>query len=282
MTIDGLRWKRVFWWLFLLLFIGSGICLAYYLYSVLNEEHTISTIGQEVTKLRTSPSTETTESGLEPKEEQAAAATNVSDPETDELLKYYQHLANINPDFIGWISIADTIVDYPVMFSPGEPQRYLHRNLENHYSATGTPFLDARCNPESSTENKILYAHNMRSGQMFAKLIAYLEPEFLKMHPTIGFDSLTRRGDYTVFAVLQINLANMDAPSMQCYRLYDTALQEDVDALNQYTRDFAVIRLDDVQQYDRIVTLSTCQHLGSIDRLVVMAREEGTPPETAD
>jgi hypothetical protein len=117
---------------------------------------------------------------------------------------------------------------------------------------------------------------------MFAQLISYLEPEFLKTHPTIGFDTLTRKGDYSVFAVLQINLANMDDPSMQCYRLFDTSEQQDVDALNAYTLEYAVIRTGEVQQYDHIISLSTCQHLGSIDRLVVMAREAGTLPEIAE
>jgi sortase B len=282
MTMRNSRWIRAFWWLFLVLFIASGCCLAYYLISAIAGGQAISSIGQEVTKLRDSSGTAMAESDLEPEEERASIGTIASDTQTDQLLKYYQELAATNPDLIGWVSIANTIVDYPVMYSPGEPQRYLHRDFQRHYSLAGIPFLDARCDPESLTENKILYAHNMRSGQMFAQLISYLEPEFLKAHPTIGFDTLTRKGDYTVFAVLQINLTNMDDPTMQCYRLYDTALQQDVDALNDYTLEYATVRTEEVQQYDRILTLSTCQHLGSIDRLVVMARQEGTSPEVTE
>lgn len=282
MIMRNSRWIRAFWWLFLVLFITSGCFLAYYLISAFAGEQAISSIGQEVTKLRVLSGTHEAENSLGAENKQAPTGAIASDFETEKLLKYYQDLAAINPDLIGWVSIADTIVDYPVMYSPGEPQRYLHRDFQNHYSVAGIPFLDARCDPASLTENKILYAHNMRSGQMFAQLISYLEPEFLKAHPTIGFDTLTRRGDYTVFAVLQINLKRMDDPSMQCYRLYDTTLQQDVDALNDYTLEYAAIRTEEVQQYDRIITLSTCQHLGSIDRLVVLARQEGTAPEASD
>jgi sortase B len=281
-TTGHSRWIRAFWWLFLVLFLASGCFLAYYLISAFAGEQAIFEIGQEVTKLRVSSSPAVVEIGVEPQQKQDPTETDASDAETQALLKYYQDLAVTNPDLIGWVSIANTIVDYPVMYSPAEPQRYLHRDFQRRHSLAGIPFLDARCNPEQPTENKILYAHNMRSGQMFAQLISYLEPEFLKEHPTIGFDTLTRKGDYTVFAVLQINLANMEDPSMQCYRLFDTALQEDVDALNQYTKDFAVLRLEEAKPYDRIITLSTCQHLGSVDRLVVMARQEGTAPEMSD
>ena len=279
MTMRSSHWKRAFWWLFLVLFIASGIWLGYYLVSAFTSEQSVTSMGNTVTKLRTSPSTNQTDLVIEAAQGEAPDETDASDLESDKLLEYYQELAIINPDLIGWVSIADTIVDYPVMYSPGEPQRYLHRDFENHNSVAGIPFLDARCNPESLTENKILYAHNMRSGQMFAQLIGYLEPDFLEAHPTICLDTLTRRGDYTVFAVLQIDLKNMDDPSMQCYRLYDTVQQQDVDALNDYITKYATVRTDEAQLYDRIITLSTCQHLGSIDRLVVMARQEGTPTE---
>ena len=199
----------------------------------------------------------------------------------DPILAVYRSFADQNPDMAGWIAIPDTVVDYPVMYTPGDPQKYLHKDFQERYSFSGLPFLDARCDPAKQTENSILYAHNMRSGQMFATLHQYLEPVFLQEHPTIHYDTLTATGAYEVFAVLQVNLARMDARAMRCYTVFDTALQDDVRALNDYLTEYAVIKLADAQRYDSIVTLSTCQHLGSIDRLVVMARRGNTEAETA-
>lgn len=267
------RWLKPLWWLALLLFVGSGVWLGYYAVSAAENGQAISSIGDTVTQLRASSDLSTPEPGKTPAPEQQPVAAEKSDPENDPLLAYYRELAAKNPDMIGWVSIADTIVDYPVMYTPGEPKQYLHRNFENHNSLAGTPFLDARCDPEHPTQNKIIYAHNMRSGQMFAQLISYLEPDFLAAHPSVAFDTLNQRGDYTVFAVLQINLAGMDDPSMQCYRVFDTAQQEDVDALNDYIAKYAAVCVGEAQRNDRILTLSTCQHLGSIDRLVVLARQ---------
>lgn len=280
-TARQARWLRGFWWLFLAVFIASGIWLGYYGVSTVASDRAIVDMGETITRLRVLNDENEVGAKTGPEPEQAPDEATASMPEADTLLAYYRELAAENPDLTGWVSISDTVVDYPVMYTPGEPQRYLHRDFQNHRSVAGVPFLDARCDPQSRTENKILYAHNMRSGQMFAPLIGYLEPDFLEAHPTIHFDTLSQRGSYTVIAVLQINLASMDAPSMQCYRLFDTALLEEVDAMNVYLQHYATVCTGEIQRYDQILTLSTCQHLGSIDRLVVMARQEGMSPDDA-
>jgi hypothetical protein len=38
-----------------------------------------------------------------------------------------QPLFDENPDCIGWVSIPDTQLDYPVMHTPQEPQKYLRK-----------------------------------------------------------------------------------------------------------------------------------------------------------
>lgn len=190
----------------------------------------------------------------------------------DLLLVEYQTFALKNSDMIGWVYIDGTVVDYPVMFTPGDPQKYLHKDFSGRYSFSGLPFLDARCDPAAETQNQILYAHNMRSGLMFAELHKYLDATYLQAHPTVHFDMLTRRGAYQVIGVLQINLTGMQAPSMMCYSLFTTETQEEVDALNSYMTQYATVKIGDVALNDSIVTLSTCQRLGSIDRLVVIAR----------
>ena len=39
-------------------------------------------------------------------------------------------LFEANGDCIGWICIPNTAVNYPVMFTPEEPQKYLRKNFE--------------------------------------------------------------------------------------------------------------------------------------------------------
>lgn len=88
-----------------------------------------------------------------------------------------------NGDCIGWLSIPDTIVDYPVMHTPENPQKYLRRNFYGEYSQSGTPFLDSRCSMDSG--NLIIYGHNMQNDTMFGSLPKYMEEAYRQAHPVI-------------------------------------------------------------------------------------------------
>lgn len=82
----------------------------------------------------------------------------------------YRHdfdaLNQLNSDCIGWVRIPDTGIDYPVMHTPDEPEKYLNKNYDGYFSYSGVPFLDARCTTYNT--NMIIYGHNMSTGTMFA------------------------------------------------------------------------------------------------------------------
>lgn len=292
--------RRILWWAFLILFLGSGIWLAYYAYSAITGEQAIQEMTNELAALRAQPlavatlpttmptadERATVASAILPVEQSIApsqpdatpnAATHVAVPTEDPILAYYRAHAKRNPDMVGWVHLDQTMIDYPVMYTPYNPQKYLHMDFRKQYSFAGLPFVDARCDLTSLTQNRIVYAHNMRSGQMFAQLLKYLDAEYLRAHPVIQFDTLDAHGDYEVFAVLQVNLSAMNAPNMFCYSLFDTAEPKEVDALNAYLKAYAHTLIADAALDDSILTLSTCQHLGSVDRLVVMARKAAVP-----
>ena len=48
-----------------------------------------------------------------------------------------------NPDTIGWISIPGTEIDYPVMYTPEDPDFYLNHGFDQEPSAGGMIYLDA-------------------------------------------------------------------------------------------------------------------------------------------
>ena len=56
-----------------------------------------------------------------------------------------------NADCIGWVYIKDTAVDYPVMHTPSEPQRYLRLNFDKEYSTAGVPFLKGKWDLDGTT-----------------------------------------------------------------------------------------------------------------------------------
>ena len=70
---------------------------------------------------------------------------NAEDKRVAQLLEVYRELHSYNSDFVGWIRVPGTEINYPVMQSPDSPNYYLRRNFEKAYSNLGTPYLQENC-----------------------------------------------------------------------------------------------------------------------------------------
>ncbi len=92
----------------------------------------------------------------------------------------YQELIEQNNDFFGWIKIEDTLLNYPVMYSPDKPDFYLYHDFSRKKSISGVPFLDAEYKDNNGLY--IIYGHNMRNGTMFNTILKYKDFEFWKQH----------------------------------------------------------------------------------------------------
>lgn len=143
-------------------------------------------LAESVTDAETEPSAEPTE--------QPAAEHNI------------QALIAENSDCIGWLSIDGTNISYPVMHTPSDPQKYLRRNFYGEYSQSGVPFLDGRCDFQST--NLIIYGHNIKNGTMFSDLKKYVNREFLNTHRTVKFETVDGSRYYTVTEVLKTNTSD--------------------------------------------------------------------------
>lgn len=109
-----------------------------------------------------------------------------------------------NSECIGWICIEGTAVDYPVMYTPNDPQKYLRRNFYGEYSVSGIPFLDYRCSIDST--NLIIYGHNMKNGTMFSDLKKYLDSTFRAEHSTIELETAEGVRYFTVTEVITTDI----------------------------------------------------------------------------
>lgn len=109
-----------------------------------------------------------------------------------------------NGECIGWICIDGTAVNYPVMHTPTDPQKYLRKSFDKKYSVSGVPFLDYRC--DINTTNLIVYGHNMKNGTMFACLKKYLDNTFREQHPVIELETADGVRYFTVTEVLKTDI----------------------------------------------------------------------------
>lgn len=145
-----------------------------------------------------------------------------------------------NTDCIGWLSIDGTNISYPVMHTPHDPQKYLRRNFYGKYSQSGVPFLDGRCDLQSS--NLIIYGHNMKNGTMFSDLKKYLNTDFLNSHRAVRLETADGVFLFTVTEVRRTNISDA---------WYDRIAVED----------------------GRLLILSTCLGSDKDGRLLIIAEE---------
>ena len=132
--------------------------------------------------------------------------TSAEPPEQSTTEHNIPALIAVNGDCIGWLSIDGTSISYPVMYTPSEPQKYLRRSFYGQYSQSGVPFLDGRCDLQSS--NLIIYGHNMRNGTMFSDLKRYVDRNFLNAHRTVKFETADGVQTFTVTEVRRTNTAD--------------------------------------------------------------------------
>ena len=151
-----------------------------------------------------------------------------------------QALITENADCIGWLSIDGTNISYPVMHTPSDPQKYLRRNFYGKYSQSGVPFLDGRCDLQST--NLIIYGHNMKNGTMFSDLKRYVDRDFLNAHRTVKFETTDGVQTFIVTEALKTNTSDA---------WYDRIAAED----------------------SRQLILSTCYGSGKDGRLLIIAEE---------
>ena len=200
--------------------------------------------------------------------------TQEGNTEVEEVVESkYQTLFEENADFIGWICIDDTNINYPVMFTPNDPEYYLSRAFDGSKSKNGVPFLGENCTVDSN--NILIYGHNMLNRTMFSDLLQYKDAEFGKDHSIIRFDTLTEEASYEVVAVFYSHVYAMD--ELGVFRYYDYGGELDKDTFTQYIDELRRAALYDTgvtpSYGDRLITLSTCSYHTSNGRFVVVARK---------
>ena len=73
----------------------------------------------------------------------------------------YRAVQEQNSDFVGWLSVPGTNIDYPVMQTPADPTYYLKHDFEKNYTDYGCPFMQTDCDALAPSDNLIIYGHNM-------------------------------------------------------------------------------------------------------------------------
>ena len=188
--------------------------------------------------------------------------------------KSFASLYRENHDFIGWLSIEDTNIDYPVMQTPEEEEYYIHRDFYGEYSSAGTLFVDLESNVQKPSDNILIYGHNMKTGKMFHDLLKYENESFYKNHKYIQFDTIYEKGIYQVMYVFRSRVYREDEIVFKYYQFIDANGEQE---FNSYMKEMAAMSFYDTgvtaEYGDQLLTLSTCDYQETNGRFVVVAKK---------
>jgi len=180
----------------------------------------------------------------------------------------YGALLEQNQDFIGWISIDGTNINYPVMQTPTNPDYYLKHSFDKTWSDYGVPYIDEACMMGISN-NIVIYGHHMNDGSMFADLCNYTDEDFWRDHPAIHFDTLSSLGEYEIVAVFKFNT------NKETFKYNEWATMNEAE-FNEYMEEVHARQLYDTgvdaEYGDQLLTLSTCEYTYKNGRFVVVAK----------
>jgi sortase B len=189
------------------------------------------------------------------------------------ILPEFQELYERNTDMIGWLTIDNTRIDYPVMQNPQDGEYYLDHDFDKKENKNGLPFLDAQ-NRIDDSDILLLHGHNMKSGLMFADLIKYKKESYYKEHPTVRFSTLYEKAEYEIVAVILSEVYRKSDNVFKYYQVEKVGTSVEFDSYIQNIRKLALYDTGVTAQYgDQLVVLSTCEYSTENGRLAVVARK---------
>lgn len=176
-------------------------------------------------------------------------------------------LKEINADYIGFITIPDTDIYYPVVRR--DNSYYLYHDFMGEKNSHGTIFMDEGCEPEDTVV--LLHGHHMKDGTMFGSLKNFKKKEFRKEHEILYLDWGEGDQPYEIFAAALIDLTREDYFT---YEILPGTEEETERYLKELKKNSFYYRdLNKVEQ-GQIVLLSTCEYGTKQQRLVIAAVSE--------
>ena len=193
----------------------------------------------------------------------------------------YDKLYEENPDFVGWIEVPGTNIDYPVMQTKDESKKawedrnredwYLHHNFYGNWTYEGLPFCSANSDVARPSDNTVIYGHHMKYGTVFHNLTKFEDKSFYKEHNIFYFDNIYRSGTYEIVGVVK---TDVNKGSYEYWNVTDCNAEEFYSYVD-WVKDnslYKIKAMNDVEYGDILVTLSTCEYHTNNGRLIVVGK----------
>lgn len=172
------------------------------------------------------------------------------------------NLFNKYEDYRGWIKVDNTNIDYPIVQGK-DNSFYLDKDINKNYVSSGSIFMNY-LNNGFNDENTILFGHHMRNKTMFAQLEKYKEKEFFQNDNDIKIE--VENDKVLTYKVFSVYVTDDN----------DNYIKTNFDNKSEYKefldkiKNKSIYKSDiNVDENDKIITLSTCSYEFDDARMVV-------------
>ena len=172
------------------------------------------------------------------------------------------NLFNKYEEYRGWIKVDNTNIDYPIVQGK-DNSFYLDKDINKNYVSSGSIFMNY-LNNGFNDENTVLFGHHMRNKTMFAQLKKYKEKEFFYGNNNIEIE--IKDGKTLKYKVFSVYVTDAN----------DNYIKTNFDNKSEYKefldkiKNKSIYKSDiNVDENDKIITLSTCSYEFNDARMVV-------------
>ena len=197
---------------------------------------------------------------------QESTSQNSSQLDTNYINVNLNYYISKNPETVAWIQVNGTKVNYPIV-QHADNDFYLNHDFYQRKTNIGWIFADYRDNFETFNNNTIIYGHNLINRTMFGSIPYLLNKNWFDTpnREYIKLSTKTTNSIWQIFSVYKIE-PNTDylQSKFNSTETYQTFLNK---IKNRSEHKFNI----DVVNTDKIITLSTCDDIGT-KRVVVHAK----------
>ncbi len=190
--------------------------------------------------------------------------------ETVPLLNF-EKLWQTNPEIIGWLEIADTYIDYPVLQSPDNDKKYLNRAYDGSWYVGGALYTEASYNGTDFNDTvTVIYGHTMPWSILFGSLQDnYSDKSAFNRNDTLTLYLPGETREYTVFAAVPYSNMHILHTIDFTNRYYFNMFFKQIGKIREIGANFD--REVFPQWGDRVLILSVCLNEDTTRRYLVMA-----------
>lgn len=164
----------------------------------------------------------------------------------------FEELVRINPEVIGWLTVKNTNINYPLTQAE-DNSKYVNTDAKGNSSLAGSLFLDCRNQSDFSDFNNIIYGHHMEKRKMFGELEYFAKETYFQKHRWGNLYYAGEDHKIEFFAFLET-----DAYDSMIYNP-EVSDEEEKSELLEYIKQHALQKREcSVTTVDCLVVLSTC------------------------